>query len=299
MKKSTKDKIAQDVFTFISEGYKNGANDFHRDEIVKQIKISYPKLPGNAVTREIDRHLRIFCDLGILVKSKTESKSLKGVILILSELAPTILVEDAGKSFKYKKSFYEFADEINDRQYRMYSWYTTKFQNLLTVGSFLFAGIVLIISSFCSSEFNFNNLSVSNKWFAALFLITTGVSLLALAVSVGVGLFNLIPKLSSKIGGNEDNIRSLIGMKRFLALQKNLGKTEEGKNYYPASFHYYDDFKNLNDEQRLKFTVFQCIGMGKNNLESELQLRIASILMITAFVAGVVSIICYGLYFIF
>ena len=137
------------------------------------------------------------------------------------------------------------------------------------------------------------------KWSTTIFLITTAVSLLALAISVGFGLYNLIPKLSSKIGGNEDNIRSLIGMRRFLVLQKKLGKTEKGKNFYSASFHYYDDFKTLNDDDMLKFTVMQCIGMGKNNLKSESQLKIATTLMIIAFAAGIVSITFYGLRFIF
>ena len=272
-----------------------GACSFSRDKIVDKIKSETycSKLSVKFLTREIDRQLLFFCKLGILDEPINKSKSLNDATFNLSKLAPTILNEDEKKSLKNERNLYEFAAEINDRQYRMYSWYTTKFQNLLTVGSFLFAGIVLLISSFGS----LNN--SSNKWLTIIFLITTAVSLLALAVSVGFGLYNLIPKLSSKIGGNEDNIRTLIGMRRFLVLQRKLGKIADGNNFYSASFHYYDDLKNLSAEQRLKFTVFQCIGMGKNNLKSESQLKIASILMIIAFATGIISIIFYGLNFIF
>lgn len=247
MKQMIKVKIAQDVFDYISEGYKNNKTDFQRDEIVNKIKERpySSNLSIKTITREIDRQLLFFCKLGILDEPNPKQKSLDGSTFNLSELAPTILIEDA-KEPENNNTLYLLAAEINDRQYRMYSWYTTKFQNLLTVGSFLFAGIVLLISSFSGSEL---------KWSGIMFLITTVVSILALAVSVGFGLYNLIPTLSSKIGGNEDNIRSLIGMRRFLVLQKKLGKTETGKNFYSASLHYYDDFKTLNDDQRLKFTV--------------------------------------------
>lgn len=295
MKISIKNKIAQEVFTYISGRYNNGVTNFSRDAIVDEIKKRYPAFPEKFIARKIDKQLLFFCKLGILDNPNPKKRPLKGVTFKLSGLAPTILVENQGNPANDKNTLYQLASEINDRQYRMYSWYTTKFQNLLTIGSFLFAGIVLLISSFFSSAevkgCELNCLSI-------IFLITSVMSLLALAVSVGFGLYNLIPKLSSKIGGNEDNIRSLVGMRRFLTLQKKLGKTEERKNFYSASFHYYDDFITLDDEQMLKFTVLQCIGMGKNNLRSEFELKIASTLMIFAFVAGIISIIVYGLFFI-
>lgn len=290
MKRQIKVKIVQEVFNYIFDGYKRNEKYFQRDEIVTEVKKGIScrsKLYDKAISREIDRQLLFFCKWGILENPTPKKKSLDGKTLTLSDSAPSVLIPNPQQPVASYDKLYSLATDINDRQYRMYAWYTTKFQNLLTVGSFLFAGIVLLISSIGS---------LGCKLWAIGFVISTFVSLIALAISVMVGLYNLNPTLNSKIGGNENNIRSLIGMMRFLKIQKKLAKTEDGKNFYSASSHYYDYFKTLNDDQMLKFAVLQCIGMGKNNLRSELHLKIATICMIIAFGAGILSIMFYILH---
>lgn len=240
----------------------------------KKTRTCWYKIKKFCLMKKLNKILREFCNLGILIyDANAESYS-------LSKIAKSLLVLDnVDIDENTIEDLYNFAEQINDRQYRSYNWNDSKIQNLLTIGSAVSAGILFALQF------------LSTLKFTVPAIICMIIAFSMLLVSMFISLIHCIPKLNSKVGGNEDNLRTLIGFKRYVALQKILGQKKDNSTFYSASSHYFDNLKQLKPIDRLRLTAFQCLGMGKNNIRSEKIIRFAVIAMIIAIVFMFLSIV--------
>ncbi len=286
----TKTTIAQRLVTYFTTKYEQDKTVVHKyvdilkavffDIKIITIETAIKKkwrmgntLQKKHLLRKLNSILKKFCNLGLLIKNDVNNT------YSLSKIALPILIVDAVEiDEKTTEEIYAFAEQINDRQYRSYNWNDSKIQNLLTIGSAVSAGILFALQF------------LANLTFTIPAVICMATAFLMLLISMLISLIHCIPRLNSKVGGNEDNLRTLIGFKRYVALQKLLGQ-QDGKTFYTASTHYFDNIKQLKPIDRLRLTAFQCLGMGKNNIRSEKIIRFAVIAMILAIIFMFLSIV--------
>lgn len=297
----TKAEIAQRIVNYFTDEYTKNKDKINSyDDIVELTKHSYAdiisivfcdldifieeksaknkgrnghKIKKIFLMKKLNRILRKFCNLGILIYDVNNN------LFFLSKIAiPILIIDDVKIDDKTIEDIYNFTEQINDRQYRSYNWNDSKIQNLLTIGSAVSAGILFALQF------------LSNLIFTVPAIVCMAIAFSMLLVSMLISLIHCIPKLNSKVGGNEDNLRTLIGFKRYVSLQKILGQKEDNSTFYPASSHYFDNIKQLKPIDRLRLTAYQCLGMGKNNIRSEKIIRFAVIAMIIAIIFMFLSI---------
>lgn len=281
--------IAQRLVTYFTTNYQKGKVMSHKyNDILNQVffdvkcfteKTSVKKkgcvgfkILKLFLIKKLNAVLKKFCNLGILNNTECDTYTLTKIAL------PILILDEVDIDEKTSEEIYDFAEQINDRQYRSYNWNDSKIQNLLTIGSAVSAGILFALQFLANLIFTI----------PAIVCMATAFSMLL--ISMLISLIHCIPRLNSKVGGNEDNLRTLIGFKRYVALQKLLGQ-QNGKTFYTASAHYFDNIKQLKSIDRLRLTAFQCLGMGKNNIRSEKIIRMAVIAMIIAIIFMFLSIV--------
>lgn len=286
----TKAEIAQRIVTYFTSEYEKSKVTVHSyADIVSKVFIDLDffmekkstKKKGRAadkikkfyLIKKLNGILKKFCNLGVLIyDAKANKYSLSKIAL------PILVIDEVEIDEKTIEDIYNFTEQINDRQYRSYNWNDSKIQNLLTIGSAVSAGILFALQFLVQLTFTI----------PAIVCMATSFSMLL--ISMLISLIHCIPKLNSKVGGNEDNLRTLIGFKRYVSLQKILGQ-KDNKTFFTASVHYFDNIKQLKPIDRLRLTAFQCLGMGKNNIRSEKIIRLAVIAMIIAIIFMFLSIV--------
>ena len=133
------------------------------------------------------------------------------------------------------KILFDFTADIIDKQYRCYTWNDGKMQALVATDGALLAGIILIFQTF-------ENISLETSIF--LFLAFT-----FLLISLVVCLVHMIPRLDSGIG-NEANLRTMIGIRRFSKEQ------------------YHEQVGGVGINDMIRMNCWQIAGMCQNNMRS-------------------------------
>lgn len=129
----------------------------------------------------------------------------------------------------------ETAQEILEKQYRVYTWHDAKTQALITTNSLLFAAVGFLFRE------------ALKDWLATILLLST---IFFLAGSLIIALRQIIPRISG-LKNPQPSIRSIRGICEF-----------------PNANDYSDAFMRLTPDQLLNDTVRQFYGMAGNNMRS-------------------------------
>lgn len=133
------------------------------------------------------------------------------------------------------KVLFDFTADIIDKQYRCYTWNDGKMQALVATDGALLAGIILIFQIF--------------KNISALTAIVLFLAFTFLLISLVVCLVHMIPRLDSGVG-NEANLRTMIGIRRFNKEQ------------------YHVQVQNISISDMIRMNCWQIVGMCQNNMRS-------------------------------
>jgi hypothetical protein len=154
---------------------------------------------------------------------------------------------------------YIFTSDIIDKQYRSYNWNDAKMASLITIDGAMIAGLWTVIQLFGTAN--------------AILLALLHFALVFFFISVINCLIHIIPKINSKIG-NEDNLRTMIGIRQYTDKDKKDG--------------YVNKIMALNQYEMIKMNCYQITGMCKNNFRSEKIIK-------TGVKLTIAGVICVGI----
>lgn len=131
----------------------------------------------------------------------------------------------------------QWAIEILDKQYLLYTWNDGKMSALITINAILFAAIGFLFDGSLSD---------------ALVLTLTLIAATSISASVCLCLWHGIPRIRSGLAGDDPNPRSLFGI----------------TNHFKTWQSYYDGFLKLDRNTLFRHSVRQIYGMANNNIRS-------------------------------
>lgn len=244
---------------------------------MKRVVKSIHKL---VIGKKVKNSIKQLKKVGILTFSGGNYQLISSIKDILWINQPSIILEN-----DTLEKLLTFTYDIGDKQYRSYSWNDSKVQCLLTVNAALIAGI-LFLAQFLTTNTQIDIVGLPIIFFIfAFFLLST---------SLIYCLKHSIPRLNSKIG-NEDNLRTIIGINRFMTIEEILGK----ENSFSARDKYSDIIRNMQPIAILRMNAMQIVGMAKNNNTSHKMIKkavLATIFSIYLLMIGIMFLILQTIY---
>ena len=248
-----------EVNRFVLDEFKDDNTQNERNLAVKLFTQKYSsqsklqRIRKKICLNYIQKSIHALSAMGLLNESNTVDGE-----YVLSDLAKEIFTP-LPKQNKDPNKLLEWTYVIGDKQYFLYSWNDAKISGLLTVDAALMAGILFVLQLLDGAS-NLNLTLFPLLFYASSFVV--------LAISIIICLLHTIPRLNSKMG-NGHNLKTMIGINRFVLMQKMLG----GKKYFSAEKYYLDSVKELNADDLLEMNIFQILGMNTNNVRSYILIR--------------------------